>query len=139
MKWWTRFITFAAACLVGVSVVQLERTVIWFCKTYPSTSSTPLRPYRLGGCDRDRDDRPAYLRVIGNRDLQLYDNGGRYLGGGYNQKEELPANTGSLRSAREFIWKHWQQKKRAYVVVSTRSRDSGSDAHVFVEPGDNGD
>ena|SRR5687767_7902189 len=42
----------------------------------------------------------------------------------------------SYRKARDFIWNHWREKKRAYIVVMITSPDAGSDVHIFVEPDD---
>lgn len=40
----------------------------------------------------------------------------------------------SLRSAREFIWTHWQTKKRGYVRVTRNSVDATGTSHLFIEP-----
>jgi hypothetical protein len=47
-----------------------------------------------------------------------------------------PRCQSSYRKAREFIWNHWREKKRAYIVVMITSPDAGSDVHIFIEPGD---
>jgi hypothetical protein len=39
-----------------------------------------------------------------------------------------------LRQARDFIWNHWREKKRGYVVVTMTSPDSASNVHIFIEP-----
>jgi hypothetical protein len=44
----------------------------------------------------------------------------------------------SLKKARDFIWNHWREKKRAYVVVTVTSVDAASNAHIFIEPDDAG-
>src|SRR5260370_34132484 len=40
----------------------------------------------------------------------------------------------SYRKARDFIWNHWREQKRAYIVVMITSPDAGSDVHIFIEP-----
>ena len=45
-----------------------------------------------------------------------------------------PACQSSYRKGRDFIWKHWREKKRAYIVVMITSPDAGSDVHIFIEP-----
>lgn len=42
----------------------------------------------------------------------------------------------SYRKARDFIWNHWREKKRAYIVVMITSPDAGSNVHIFIEPDD---
>ena len=44
----------------------------------------------------------------------------------------------SLRKARDFIWQHWLEKKRGYLVVTITSPDAASDVHMFIEPNDAG-
>jgi|GEM_PF-1728873 len=45
-----------------------------------------------------------------------------------------PRCQSSYRKARDFIWNHWREKKRAYIVVMVTSPDAGSDVHIFIEP-----
>ncbi|MCM3874619.1 MAG: hypothetical protein ND895_28325 [Pyrinomonadaceae bacterium] len=71
------------------------------------------------------------------RDLSLYDPGG-HQGCGNVLVKEVPRCQASLRRARAFIWEHWQQKKRGYVTVKMASVDAESDAHIFIEPDNDG-
>jgi hypothetical protein len=48
-----------------------------------------------------------------------------------------PRCQSSYRKARDFIWNHWREKKRAYIVVMITSPDAGSDVHIFIEPDEN--
>jgi len=75
--------------------------------------------------------------VTAGRDLSLYDNGGRQ-GCGIILKTELPKSEASLQIARNFIWEHWTNQKRGYVIVKRASVDAESDAHIFIEPGESG-
>jgi hypothetical protein len=43
-----------------------------------------------------------------------------------------------LRRARNFIWNHWREKRRGYVVVRRTSADSASDIYMYIEPDDVG-
>jgi hypothetical protein len=43
-----------------------------------------------------------------------------------------------LAQARSFLWEHWQNRKRAYLVLTTSSVDHTGTSHVFVEPDDSG-
>lgn len=35
--------------------------------------------------------------------------------------------------AREFLWKHWQEKKKAYLILTYHSVDATSTSHIFLE------
>ena len=39
-----------------------------------------------------------------------------------------------LSQARTFLWRHWQDRKRAYLLLTLSSVDATSTSHVFVEP-----
>jgi hypothetical protein len=39
-----------------------------------------------------------------------------------------------LAQARTFLWRHWQDRKRAYLLLTLISVDATSTSHVFVEP-----
>ena len=41
-------------------------------------------------------------------------------------------------TAREFIWEHWQNKKRGYLRFSGNTVDSTGTSHIFIEPDDKG-
>lgn len=72
------------------------------------------------------------------RDLSLYDFGGR---NGYCDYQNAPANRNCKKfrsKVRDYIWQHWRDKKRAYIILEYSGIDSQSDAHVFIEPGKNG-
>lgn len=75
--------------------------------------------------------------VTDDRDLSLYDFGGRQ-GCGIVRLSEVSRCKSSIRNARAFIWKHWQEKKRGYVIVKMASVDAESDSHIFIEPNENG-
>jgi len=69
--------------------------------------------------------------------LTLYDNGGRF-GCGIVLKSEYPDCLKSIVRARQFLWEHWQEKKRGYAVVRFGSTDAVSDSHIFIEPDETG-
>lgn len=39
-----------------------------------------------------------------------------------------------LAQARTFLWQHWHNRKRAYLLLTLRSVDTTSTSHVFIEP-----
>ena len=84
------------------------------------------------------DDGWVRKKIFEGRDMDLYEGGGHHDGRGYYPTDQQRRVEASLRSAREFVWSHWQQKKRGYVVVFMSSDDAGSDAHLFIEPDRNG-
>jgi hypothetical protein len=43
-----------------------------------------------------------------------------------------------LAQARTFLWEHWRNRKRAYLVLTLSSVDHTGTSHVFVEPDDIG-
>ena len=75
--------------------------------------------------------------VTGGRDLSGYDFGGRQ-GCGIVLKIELPKCEASMKMARDFIWRHWTDRRRGYVIVKMASPDAQSDAHIFIEPDEAG-
>src|SRR5204862_3276080 len=44
-----------------------------------------------------------------------------------------------LGEARTFLWRHWQDRQRAYLLLTLSSVDATSTSHVFVEPDEVGD
>ncbi len=43
-----------------------------------------------------------------------------------------------MAQARSFLWQHWQEPRRGYLVLTGSSVDHASTFHVFVEPDDIG-
>lgn len=43
-----------------------------------------------------------------------------------------------LAQARSFLWQHWSDRKRAYLIVTTSSVDYAGTSHLFVESDDSG-
>ncbi len=42
------------------------------------------------------------------------------------------------KRARDFILQHWQNKKRAYIIVQYGGTDVSGERHVFIEPNNSG-
>lgn len=72
-----------------------------------------------------------------DRDLSGYDFGGSIVSCFNNF--EIPAKDCQLlkKQAREFIYQHWQDKKRAYVILEFNC-DACHEYYVFIEPNKNG-
>jgi hypothetical protein len=78
---------------------------------------------------------PTKQTPTGERHLSDYSFGGHIV---CNEGLSRSASRcqSSYRKARDFIWNHWREKKRAYIVVMITSPDAGSDVHIFIEPDD---
>ena len=82
--------------------------------------------------------------IANGRDLQLYDQGGHFdcrrwtpdaLKNGQENEQRIAS---ALKTARNFIWEHWQNKKRGYVRLTQNTVDCTSTSHIFIEPYANG-
>ena len=82
------------------------------------------------GCATARERIPA--AVAQGRDLKAYEDGGMYRTP-IGQREVTGAS-----DLRRFIWRHWTQKRRGYVLVLTQGKDAGSTSYVFIEPSSSG-
>ena len=76
---------------------------------------------------------PTEETPTGTRHLSDYVFGGHF-GCRVPFSRESPRCQSSYRPARDFIWNHWREQKRAYVVVRITSPDSAANVHIFVEP-----
>ena len=82
--------------------------------------------------------------IASERDLRLYDQGG--VIDGYHSLSSIhsPAQKdhrkieNDIEKARDFIWEHWQNKKRGYIRVTQDTVDHGWTTHFFIEPGIDG-
>lgn len=100
---------------------------------FPAMSSqTELQILPKAGVTKDKK------RIIQDRNLSLYDFGGHHSDCGFMLRKELRKCEADKIKARNFIWEHWQNKKRAYIIVTFSSVDARSDAHIFIEPDTNG-
>jgi hypothetical protein len=78
--------------------------------------------------------------IAKERDSQLYDQGGhidcrRWTPKAFKNGEENERRIASaLETARHFIWKHWQDKKRGYIRVTSNTVDNTATSHIFIEP-----
>src|SRR5262245_14362817 len=77
------------------------------------------------------------LTVTAGRNLSQYDLGGRQ-GCGMVAKSEVQRCEDSMKTARDFIWSHWHDRRRGYVIVKLTGIDAESDAHIFIEPDETG-
>jgi hypothetical protein len=71
------------------------------------------------------------------REMSLYDDGGHFDCREHSLSDTSPRNC-DLPKVRDFIWEHWQKKRRGYIRVTVDSVDAMSTSHIFVEPDDHG-
>jgi hypothetical protein len=140
----------------------LGAALLFFCisfgnfSVYPKSQKTKERYetprekfYRQGGKTIKatvsvREDGELTVNTIAeNRDLNLYDQAGHFDCRYYtlerfadNQKQQFIEM--ALAQPREFIWEHWQQKRRGYIRITFDSVDAVSTSHIFIEPDANG-
>jgi hypothetical protein len=74
----------------------------------------------------DRD--PSVQEMAQRRDLSRYANGGEFV---------LRSSNDAIR-IRDFIWKHWKAKTRAYLIIKQAGTDTSETRYMFIEPRDNG-
>jgi hypothetical protein len=77
---------------------------------------------------------PEPETITQNRNLFDYERGGRVYDCFNTSSIEFRRCEASRNKARDFILKHWQDKKRAYIIVEFNGVDSFNDYHLFIEP-----
>ena len=76
--------------------------------------------------------------IIQNRNLSEYDYGGIIPHCLNNFEIPIKECEASENRARDFILKHWQNKKRAYIIIEYGGTDVYGEKHVFIEPNNKG-
>lgn len=131
-----RRLTFRLLVALLTFTIGVAAASLWFINHLsPSSDIEPL----MKAEDHQPVPIPAKPKTVtDDRDLSLYDFGGRQGCGIVLTVTKASRCDASMKRARTFIWEHWQEKKRGYVIVRMASVDAESDAHIFVEPDDNG-
>ena len=107
------------------------------------------RFYRKGGKETKTEvvmDHGALTSadIAQRRDLSIYDDGGHincrlgmvcYSG---EAAKDFGREQCQLPKLRDFVWGHWQTRKRGYIRVSFDSVDAVSTSHLFIEPDSDG-
>jgi hypothetical protein len=73
------------------------------------------------------------------RNLSQYDFGGEVSNCVVVLVRELAKCEKEKGAVRNFILKHWQDKKLAYLVYNVSGMDAGVEYHIVIEPDENGD
>lgn len=80
---------------------------------------------------------PEPKTIFQDRDISAYEYGGR-IADCFNNFDILAKDCRlAEKQAREFIYKHWQDKKRAYIILEFNC-DVCNEYYVFIEPDKNG-
>mgnify|MGYP006919286041 CR=1 FL=1 len=69
--------------------------------------------------------------ILQGRDLSLYEKA--------DANKECRTYTCSEKKQREFVWSHWQNKKRGYISSSISGIDFHNTEHIFIEPNEKGE
>jgi hypothetical protein len=67
------------------------------------------------------------------RDMSLYDDGSHFDCREHSLSDTSPRNC-DLPKVRDFIFEHWQKKRRGYIRITEDSVDTMSTSHIFIEP-----
>lgn len=88
----------------------------------------------------NKDGEVSSATIAQGRDLQLYDQAGHFNCRRWtttvskDPHETKKRIEESYAVARNFIWEHWQNKKRGYLRLTADSVDAAATLHIFIEP-----
>lgn len=92
----------------------------------------------------EKDGALTFHGIAEHRNLSAYDDGGSLDCRAVRVDEiKTPAVTKARvdachRVARDFVWQHWQSKKRGYIRLTGNSVDATGTLHLFIEPDSHG-
>lgn len=75
--------------------------------------------------------------IINDRNMSLYNIGGTFSSYPHRLPEYKRTQKDSIKG-RNFIWKHWTEKKRAYIISKWLDEGVSCDSHIFIEPDEKG-
>lgn len=102
-----------------------------------SNSVFYVHPFKASKIHYYRYHYPNIEEIIQNRDISLYDSGGRFSNC-MVQISEFNFCRQERNKARKFILNHLKEKKRGYIFYRWAGFDSYGDTHIFVEPDERG-
>ena len=139
-----------ATILISFLSISAALTTVLATQTPKKKNETPNeRFYRKGGKETKavviiKDGELTTSDVAQQRDLASYASGGhincrdgmvRYGG---ESAADFSSERCQLPKLRDFVWEHWQAKKRGYIRISFDSVDAVSTSHLFIEPDKDG-
>ncbi len=133
-----------AVCIIATAAIATG------VESQKQRNETPYeRFYRKGGRETKAKvvvDHGALTTsdIAQQRDLTIYDDGGHIncrrglvLYSDENEND-FSRERCQIPKLRDFVWDHWQAKKRAYIRISFDSVDAVSTSHLFIEPDSDG-
>jgi hypothetical protein len=139
-----------ARILIPLLSICAALTIIVDTQSPKKKDETPKqRFYRKGGKETKASVIVKTGKLIASdiaqeRDLASYDDGGdiNCRVGTVRHPGETAADFSSercqLSKLRDFVWEHWQTKRRGYLRISFDSVDAVSTSHLFIEPESDG-
>ena len=129
-----------AVCFITIAAIAIG------IESQKRRNETPKERFqRKGGTETKAevfDDHGALTTsdIAQKRDLTIYDDGGHINCrlGMVRHSDEATNDFGregcQIPRLRDFVWEHWQSKKRAYIRISFDTVDAVSTSHLFIEP-----
>lgn len=112
-------------------------------QSYHAQETLAEKFYRKGGRTTEAKDvvqsdgELTTPTITESRDISLYDKAGHFDCRVYFERDFRRAEKAQSR-ARNFVWQHWQEKRRAYLSITYNSVDAVSTSHIFIEPDEQG-
>ena len=138
-KLFSKFLNSSVTFRLSVSLITFAVgsgiASVWIINRFSLPSAIPSNTQTEVSQPAPTPNKPKTIND--NRDLSVYDFGGRQ-GCGIVPVSEASRCNKSIKTARNFIWKHWQEKKKGYIIIKMASDDAETDSHIFIEPDENG-
>src|ERR1700730_1092735 len=81
---------------------------------------------RLAFAETEFRQEPPKEVIVEQRDLNFYADGGEFTSGPGKE-------VSNIAELRQFVWRHWNEKTRAYVRLSMSGKDSTGLTYFFIE------
>jgi len=75
--------------------------------------------------------------ITQNRDMSQYDQGGHILC--CHPVDDRKNIMSEEKNVRDFIWRHWTEKKQGYIRLTYMGADNSNTTHYFIEPNGDGE
>jgi hypothetical protein len=110
--------------LIALLCLAVGIMVVWFWDSDSQTTRilVHLPPQRVS------------QEPIINRNLSEFESGGRFETCNYVRDRSFKKCVDTLDQARDFIWRHWKEKKRGYIIYDFSGTDTMNEFHFFIEP-----
>jgi hypothetical protein len=85
-----------------------------------------------------QDGELTTANIASGRDLKQYGGGGHFDCRKWTRPQGAAQTDCDTPQVRDFIWQHWQDKRRGYIRITFDTVDAVSTAHIFIEPNQQG-